>query len=138
MRVVYVDTGALIGLIWQRDQHHERVVATYRRLQASRDALLTTNLVIAETATRLRYDAGLPVALRFREALGDIVASGRLVIRYVDSDLSERAWETMAQYADLTLSFADCAGAVAAREAKADAVFGLDSDFLALGFALEP
>ena len=44
----------------------------------------------------------------------------------------------MEQNADLALSFADCAGAVTAREARADTVFGLDSDFTVLGFALEP
>lgn len=44
----------------------------------------------------------------------------------------------MERYADLALSFTDCAGAVTAREGSAAAVFGLDRDFNALGFALEP
>ena len=44
----------------------------------------------------------------------------------------------MERFADQTLSFADCAGAVTAREASAAAVFGLDADFTVLGFALEP
>jgi len=41
-------------------------------------------------------------------------------------------------YAALTLSFTDCVGAVTAREARAETVFGLDADFTRLGFALEP
>jgi len=44
----------------------------------------------------------------------------------------------MQQYGDLRLSFTDCVGAVTAREARAEAVFGLDVDFTVLGFALEP
>lgn len=44
----------------------------------------------------------------------------------------------MERYGDLTLSFADCAGAVTASEGGAAAVFGLDADFRVLGFALEP
>ncbi len=44
----------------------------------------------------------------------------------------------MERYADRSLSFADCVGAVTAREARAAAVFGLDADFAVLGFALEP
>jgi len=44
----------------------------------------------------------------------------------------------MERYADRSLSFADCVGAVTAREARAAAVLGLDADFAVLGFALEP
>jgi predicted nucleic acid-binding protein len=59
-------------------------------------------------------------------------------VRYVNEDLDRKAWELMERYSDQSLSFADCAGAVAAREARAAAVFGLDADFADLGFALEP
>ena len=110
----------------------------YGRLRAAGDALLTSNLVIAETATRLRYDAGLPTALSFRAVLDEALASGRLTVRYTDPDVDGRAWDLMERYADRTLSFADCVGAVTARDASAAAVFGLDADFSLLGFALEP
>lgn len=59
-------------------------------------------------------------------------------MRYADPDLDGRAWQLMEQYADRALSFADCVGAVTARDGRADAVFGLDADFSILGFALEP
>jgi predicted nucleic acid-binding protein len=114
------------------------VHAHYRKLRESRATLLTSNLVLAETATRLRYDAGLPAALAFKTLVEEAEGAGLLTVRYADADLDSRAWELMEQYDDLALSFADCAGAVTAREARADAVFGLDSDFTVLGFALEP
>ena len=44
----------------------------------------------------------------------------------------------MERYAGQTLFFTDCAGAVTARDASAEAVFGLDRDFAVLGFAFEP
>jgi len=110
----------------------------YRRLRASRDTLVTSNLVLAETATRLRYDAGLRAALAFRTLIDDAVAGGLLSIRHTDADLDGRAWDVMEQYADRALSFVDCVSAVTARDARAAAVFGLDADFSVLGFALEP
>jgi uncharacterized protein len=110
----------------------------YRKLREARDALLTCNLALAETATRLRYDAGLRAALAFRALIEQAVDVGRLAVRHADADLDAAAWDVMAQYADRRLSFVDCAGAVAAREARAAAVFGLDADFSVLGFALEP
>jgi predicted nucleic acid-binding protein len=94
--------------------------------------------VLAETATRLRYDAGLGSALAFRDLVDEAESRGSLTIRRVDAELERKAWAVMERYRDLALSFTDCAGAVTAREASAAAVFGLDRDFLALGFALEP
>ena len=63
---------------------------------------------------------------------------GLLTVRYTDAELDARAWDVMERYAERTLSFVDCVGAVAAREARAAAVFGFDADFTVLGFALEP
>ena len=112
--------------------------AHYQKLRESRDTLLTSNLVLAETATRLRYDAGLAFALGFRELIDDAVARNTLTVRYTDAELDATAWDVMEQYRDRLLSFADCVGAVTAREARAAGVFGLDADFTVLGFALEP
>lgn len=94
--------------------------------------------MLAETATRLRYDAGLPAALAFRDLVDEAIAVERLSVRYADAELEARAWSVMERYRDLALSFADCVGAVTARDANAAAVFGFDRDFAALGFALEP
>jgi len=138
LRIVYVDTGALIALIWRRDRQHERVREHYARLRDARDALLTSSLVIAETATRLRYDAGLRPALAFRELVEQAENTGRLNVRRPDADLESRAWDVMERHHDRALSFTDCVGAVTARDGSAEAVFGLDTDFALLGFALEP
>lgn len=138
MRVVYVDTGALIALIWRRDRAHERIREHYARLRDARDALLTSSLVIAETATRLRYDAGLRAALAFRELVEQAESARRLDIRRPDADLESRAWDVMERYDDRALSFTDCVGVVTARDGSAEAIFGLDADFAVLGFALEP
>ncbi len=93
---------------------------------------------MSETATRLRFDAGLDAALAFRELLEAAVDSGRLVVRHSDAELDARAWDIMERHPDLTLSFTDCIGAVTATEGRAAAVFGLDNDFRVLGFPLEP
>ncbi|MCP9491674.1 MAG: PIN domain-containing protein [Solirubrobacteraceae bacterium MAG38_C4-C5] len=138
MRQVYVDSGAFIALLWRRDRDHERMSAHLRRLRETGDRLLTSNLVVAETATRLRYDAGLQHALAFRDLLADAEVTGRMAVHHADAEVSRLAWDEMRRFDTLALSFADCVGAVTARRARAEAVFGLDRDFAALGFALEP
>lgn len=138
MRVVYADSGAFIALIWRRDRAHQRVRDHYATLRDAGDVLLTSDLVVSETATRLRFDAGLEAALAFRGLLDEAIAAGRLVVRHADAELDARAWDLMERHPGLTLSFTDCVGAVTATEGRAAAVFGLDSDFRALGFSLEP
>ena len=110
----------------------------YTTLRDAGDVLLTSDLVVSETATRLRFDAGLDAALAFRSLLEEAVDAGRLIVRHSDAELDARAWDLMERHPGLTLSFTDCVGAVTATEGRAAAVFGLDNDFRVLGFALEP
>ncbi|MGH8875598.1 MAG: type II toxin-antitoxin system VapC family toxin [Acidimicrobiia bacterium] len=138
MRTVYVDTGAFIAHLWARDRAYRAVHEHWRRLRAANDLLITSDLVVAETATRLRYDAGLPAMVSFRELLDEAVTSGLLRIWESDQALRETAFAIIVQYGDLSLSYADGVGAAVARESQADAVFGLDHHFRIMGFALEP
>ena len=66
--------------------------------------LLTSNLVVSETATRLRYDAGPSAAIAFRGLLEAAVEAGRLIVRHADGAVDSSAWDLMERYPDLTLS----------------------------------
>ena len=138
MRTVYVDTGAFIALLWQRDAAHHHAREHLLRLRRERARLVTSDAVIAETCTRLRYDAGLPRTLAFRDFLQEAADSAALTIRESDAGLRQSAFELMARYHGLTLSYADCVGAAVAREVSAAAVFGLDNDFRVMGLNVEP
>jgi predicted nucleic acid-binding protein len=93
--VVYADSGAFIALLWRRDRAHARVRDHYTALREAGDVLLTSDLVVSETATRLRFDAGLDAALAFRSLLEEAVAAGRLIVRHADAELDARAWDLM-------------------------------------------
>lgn len=137
MRVVYVDTGAWIALLWSRDRAHGKVADHVRGMDRG-SLLVTSDAAVAETATRLRYDAGLAATLAFYHYLEEALAIGRLRIRDTDAALRRQAFAVMKQHGDLMLSYADCIGAAVAREVGASAVLGLDNDFRILGFTLEP
>ncbi len=138
MRLLYVDTGALLALLRARDDHHRRVRAHFDELRREGARLVTGDIVIAETATRLRYDTGLHAVLRLQDRVQATVAAGALRIRDGDDAVRRGAFAVMEQYADLTLSYGDAVGAVVAREMRADAVFGLDNVFRVMGFTVEP
>jgi uncharacterized protein len=135
---VVVDTGAWIALLSRRDQHAGAAVNRYRDLSAEGVRLVTTNYVVDETATRLRYGAGLDAALAYRRVLDESVTSHRLRIAWIDETVEREAWRVLAQYRDVTLSLTDATTAVAARRAKVTEVFGFDRDFEALGLVVVP
>lgn len=137
-RVLYVDSGAFIALIYRRDQAHARVTEYFRRSRAARDLLVTSEPVIAETVTRLRYDAGLSAVSAFRSVLDHALANRSIVIRESDSEIRTSSFGVLEKYRDLRLSYADAVGAVIAGERRVDAVFGLDHDFRVMGFVVEP
>lgn len=135
---IFVDTGGWIALIDRNDSLHTRARNYYAERVAGRDRFLTTNYVVDETATHLRYDAGLRAALTFREALDAAVAGRRLRVAWIDQRLEREGWNLLERYADVPLSLTDAVSAAVARRAKVREVFGFDKDFRALGFDVRP
>lgn len=138
MKRAYVDTGAFIALIWQRDRDHQRVAEAFRRLRRGGVLLITSEAVVSEVATCLRYAAGLEAVAAYRSVLERAEAQRSLRVRPTDGVLRGAAFDVIDRHADLRLSFADAVGAAVARHERADAVLALDDDFRALGFAVEP
>jgi predicted nucleic acid-binding protein len=97
---------------------------------------VTTNYVVAESATRLRYDAGLRAALRFRDAIKEALALRSLRLVWIDQRLDGEGWDVLAKYADIDLSLTDGTSAAVARRHGIREIFGFDEDFAALGFTL--
>jgi uncharacterized protein len=138
MTLSFVDTGAWIALLKGDDHMHQRARRHYERRSTEGARFLTSNYVVAETATRLRYDAGLNAALSFRVALDRAASHRRLRIAWVDASLERDGWTIMEQFADVSLSLTDAISAAMARRAKATEIFGFDADFRALGFDVQP
>jgi predicted nucleic acid-binding protein len=137
-RLVYTDTGAFIALLYPRDRWHDVVSRHFRRLRSAGDRLVTSEPVISETVTRLRYDAGVGAVSSFRGVLVAGAADGSLTVRESDDDLRHAALGIVEQYDDLRLSYADAVGAVVARDRHVDGVFALDAEFRILGLTVEP
>lgn len=133
-----MDTGAWIALLWQRDRAHETMRRHFLRLREEHSDLITSDPVIGEATTCLRYDAGIDAVAKFRRVLEEAVVASTLRVRESDGKLRRRAFEIIEQFADLRLSYADGIGAAVAEEIDADAVFGLDHHFRILGRRLEP
>ncbi len=110
----------------------------YDTLLAAGVALVTTSYVLDETATRLRYDAGLADALLFREAIRASEARRRLRVVWIDRRIAEEAWRILERYGEVPLSFTDATTVAVARSRRIREVFAFDEDFEAPGLTVAP
>jgi predicted nucleic acid-binding protein len=138
VKSVLVDTGAWIALLSRTDQHAAAATNRYRDLSGEGARLVTTNYIVDETATRLRYGAGLDAALAFRRMLDDSAQSLRLRIAWIDEAIEREAWRILEQYRDVNLSLTDATTAVTARRTRIGEIFGFDRDFEAFGLLVFP
>ena len=81
-RSIFVDSSAWIALFSRRDQHHDEADRMFRTIVASKQRLITTNLVLAEIHRLLLYRAGSSAAIA---ALEKIEASPLVRIEFADA-----------------------------------------------------
>lgn len=131
---LFADTSAFIALHDRSDARHPQARRFYESLGAA-DRLFTSNYVVDETITRLRYAVGHAAAVAFAET---ILKSRLYSILYVDSDLERSALGFLKRYKDKKLSFTDCTTMALLHEHGLDAVFAFDDDFTKTGLRVLP
>ncbi|MBI3920318.1 MAG: type II toxin-antitoxin system VapC family toxin [Armatimonadetes bacterium] len=133
-----VDTGAWIALLVEADQYHDIAVVHYEELIERRAHLLTSDFVLDETVTRIRYDATHAAAVAFLDLIRQAETEGSLTVLEVNHDVIKEAEALFRKYEDQVLSFTDCTSVVLAKAARADEVFTFDHHFMMFGFIVVP
>lgn len=133
MRLLF-DTSAFIALEDRADACHASAKRCFDGLTRA-DRCVTTNYVVDETITRLRYAIGWQAATVFADA---ILKSRLFEHVYVDADMEAAALSVMKRCRDQRLSFTDCATIAFARAQRIDAVFAFDEDFRKVGLRTLP
>ncbi len=137
MTTAFVDTGAWIALLVQKDQHH--AVARDFFHSIARDVrLVTSNYVLSETLTWLAYHGMRETAFRFKEMVDASEHLKRLTMAWVTEETHGYAYRIFEEWDDQDFSFCDCTSFVLARQREVDFVFGFDRHFRSLGFDLQP
>ena len=67
--MIFVDTGAWIALTDKSDHYHLEANQIYAALKQRNPRFVTTDYIIDETVTRLRYDANHQVAVTFLDSI---------------------------------------------------------------------
>ena len=117
MNRVLVDTGPLVAVLAQRDQHHTVCVDILKTL---RPPLITCWPVITEAAYLLRDD------LAAVQALFSMIEHGLLALAPFDSSAAAWLARFFEQYRDQGPQLADAALVYLAEQEELDTVFTLD------------
>jgi uncharacterized protein len=136
MSAIFVDTWAWYALVDVADSDHSLAQIANEELLNRGHTFVTTNLVVAETLTLIRYHLHHAAALRFHQTLQQLVASGLLQLVRISEEHEAAAWTIFAQYADQAFSYTDCTSFAVMRDLQLDHVFTADHHFATMGFQL--
>ncbi|CAN2049170.1 PIN domain-containing protein [Candidatus Magnetomoraceae bacterium gMMP-1] len=134
--MIFVDTGAWIALSDKSDQYHEDAKIIYTQLKQKKKRFLTTDYVIDETVTRLRYDAGHQVAVNFFELIEKSQEIGILRIISIEKKFFREAVSIFRKYNTAILSFTDCTSFAVCHKHKIYENFAFDKHFSMMGISL--
>lgn len=134
--MIFIDTGAWIALLNRRDQHHRDAVDVFNDLRKRQDRILTTDYIIDETITRLRYDTNHALAVLFLSRIELLVETDLLTISEINIDIFEEAKTLFRQYDSARLSFTDCTSFVTCRVNSISEAFAFDRHFQIMGINL--
>lgn len=134
--MIFVDSGAWIALSSQRDQNHTDAVTIYADLKRQRARFLTTDYVLDETITRLRYDVSHSVAVQFLDFIERAEKIDGLTVTEIDKTLFQEAKNLFRQYDDLKLSFTDCTSFAVCQKHNISETYAFDEHFAIRGITV--
>jgi uncharacterized protein len=125
--VIFVDTGAWFAVAVRNDPDHE---AAMRWLGRNREPLVTTDYVLAETATliRMRDKTARGHRLAVRVASSILRQQAAILQNVTAADL-QKALQVFRHYSDHLFSFVDCTSFAVMERLRITYAFAFDQNF---------
>lgn len=132
---IFVDTSALVGVLYEGDSHHPEAAAFWRRLllENSDVTLQTTNYVVLETMALLQRRYGVEKARLLQSEM-----LPALDIIWLDEQDHALGLEILFAANRRELSLVDCTSFAAMRRNQLAQVFTFDSHFKEQGLIVLP
>ncbi len=130
---IFVDTSAWLALDDKHDRYHNKAVAKSSEIKRQRIEIITSEYIIDETITLIRYRVSHQAAVIFGDSL-----LNSSIVRIVDVTDEDRikTWEIFKKYEDKELSFTDCTSFVLIKNLRLQKVFTFDKHFKQMGFEI--
>lgn len=135
----FVDTSAWLAYSSQKDPQHKKFVNLFNQADKSHSPFYTSNDVVNETYTRLRYDLNYQVAQKYLGYIKKSLLTKALIQLWTDEQTQLEALNLLDKYQDHKLSLTDATSAVLMKHSHITTIFTLDSKhFTILGFKVLP
>jgi predicted nucleic acid-binding protein len=122
---VFIDTGGFCSIVNKKDQWYKTSSDTLQSLVKDRALFFTSNFILSETYTLIRFRVNYESAIKFMD---EFQLSNIKIIR-VSQNIEEKAKMIFKQYQDKTFSFIDCTSFALIDARGFDHAFTLDSHF---------
>ena len=122
---VFLDTGAFLALADEDDKYHSAATPAYTELLQGKAQLLTSNFVLCETYTLIRFKVGHRAAVEFMKSFGQ---TGIKILR-VSEAIEQTAKMIFMRYDDKDFSFVDCISFALIDHYRLDHALAFDSHF---------
>jgi hypothetical protein len=127
---LFVDTSAWLALNDKNDQYHNKAIKKSSEIRKHKIGLLTSEYIIDESITLIRYRVSYNAAVIFGDSL---LSSSIVTIVDVTNEDRLKAWEIFKKYEDKDLSFTDCTSFVLMKNLRLQKAFTFDEHFRHIG-----
>lgn len=138
MNAIFVDTWAWYALLDTADSDHLVAQLANEELVNAGYAFVTTNFVVDETLTLIRYHLDHATAVRFWNLLQELIESRLVTYVHVAAEQEAAAWAIFEKYNDQLFSFTDCMSFAVMQSMQLIEAFTGDQHFRIMGFLLKP
>lgn len=134
----FIDTGAFCAFSDRRDHYHFVAVKQFSLLIRERSPLITSNFIVDETYTWIRYRLGHPQALEFLQRTRDSENQKLLRVVAITRPLEEKATSILKKFQDHELSYTDATSMALILEQKIPQTFTFDKHFYLIQVSVIP
>jgi uncharacterized protein len=132
---IFVDTSAWFALNSRNDQHHNRARDFVAGIKTNPVLFFTTDYVVDETLTLLRFKVSHREAMAFLRLLS---RSPQISCEQVKPDHLKRAEDIFSRYQDKPWSFTDCVSFAFMEGKGLEDAFAFDENFPQFGMRVHP
>ena len=120
---IIVDSDAFVGLMWERDDLHQRAKKTFYELRTQKVQLTTTSSVVLETATVLSHRSGQKLAKQF---LDDFIGAGEFPVIFISEPMQNEGLDLFRAQSKKGSSVTDCINAAVCKRLNLSQIYSFD------------
>ncbi len=128
-----MDTSAWLALNDKSDQYHKKAISKSKKITQEKIELITSEYIVDETLTIIRYRVSHPAAVIFGESLFN---SNIVKINDIAKEDILKAWDFFKKYKDKDFSFTDCTSFTLMQKLRLSKAFTFDKHFKQIGIEI--